>query len=68
MVVSEMVKCENCKSCVFDNGHGNPSRYYCSHKDNPERARARGVYTLICITNTKEFTVKSTPGWCPKEK
>lgn len=62
-----MINCENCKQCVFSDGHGSPNRYYCSHKENPDRISGIGGFTLICKTerHSKEFTIKKTPRWCP---
>lgn len=63
------MNCENCKYCIFGEGNGNPSRYYCDHPQNPNLVNHISSGTLICKTkrHSTEMTRKRTPKWCPQK-
>ena len=63
-----MIKCENCKHCLFEGGNGRPGRYYCKHPSNPSAVARTAACKVICKTERREtvFTIKRTPKWCPE--
>ncbi len=65
-----MIKCENCKFCEYFGSKGRPGKCFCLHKESPSCKAGTAGYTKICSTerNSKDFTIKRTPKWCPSDK
>lgn len=65
-----MIKCRECGYKLFEEGNGNPGRYYCSH---PEAAYARSECEptpMIGRTerHSTELKIMTSPRWCPRRK
>ncbi|MHC1722487.1 MAG: hypothetical protein AB9836_04680 [Aminipila sp.] len=56
------LECKICEHMNFEDGHGNPNRYYCN-----AASTQCTPFKLICKTerHSTEFTIKRTPKWCP---
>ena len=64
-----MIKCLSCPYCHFWKGNGNPSRWYCDHKDSPSVKNGLAGATLLNKGQRRDkkenLPRKSEPKWCP---
>lgn len=65
-------ECLVCKHCVFSEGNGSPSRWYCNHPENPNRVDGYSSATLINKGQRHDsfnnIPRQYVPRWCPYRK
>lgn len=60
-----MERCKECKYLNFYQGNGNPSRYYCGHKDSGKAVGCGSRLISRCDRHSSVLKIKNAPRWCP---
>lgn len=60
-----MIRCRDCHYLLFQEGNGNPSRYYCEHPKICQERQCGAVLISRCDRHSEELKTKTSPRWCP---